>query len=96
MILFILLALIITITTYGGWRIAIWRRTVSREAEEAEDVLEKAFNKLYEKSEKLISAFDSSPNMSRREKKLRDEMKEALEDAEGAVKKEIKDVRKLM
>ena len=84
----------IIVTGYFTYRIRHAKKILQKETREVEETLYQVFNTLRAEIEDRISMFDSRPGFSEREKKICDELKEALKTAEESVKKEIKDVEK--
>ena len=70
------------------------KKILRKETREVEETLNQVFNTLKAEIEERTSMFDSRPEFNEREKKICDELKEALKTAEESVEKEIKDVEK--
>ncbi len=68
------------------------RRVIKREISEAEKALHKAFTALKVETEKQVAKLDGKPGLSEREKKICNDLKEALQISEDYVAKEIKDI----
>ncbi|MFC1629888.1 hypothetical protein ACFL11_01565, partial [Patescibacteria group bacterium] len=64
------------------------------ETEEAAESLKKTFDNLKKEIEKKVRYFDKKPGLSKKERKLRDELIVLLKDSEKVVGKEIKDIEK--
>lgn len=88
----LIIALILVIL-FGWRRISLWRRRVRKETREVERALRSGFNTLRKEVEKQIIMLDGKRTLSKREERIRDELKEALEAAEEAIHKEIKDIK---
>ena len=92
--LIIILFFGIIIAGYFTYRIRRAKKILWKETREVEEKLHQVFDTLRAEIEDRISMFDSRPGFSEREKKICDELKEALKTAEESVKKEIKDVER--
>ena len=84
----------IIIAGYFTYKIRHAKKILQKETREVEERLHQAFDTLRAEIEERISMFDSRPGFNEREKKICDELKEALKAAEESVKKEIKDVER--
>ena len=89
-LLFVLIALIV----YIWYRISEWKRRLKRETKEAEESFHKAFDALKDEVEEQVAKFDGKPGLNAQERKIRDELKNALNIAEDFAGKEIKDIEK--
>ena len=67
---------------------------MEKEITEAEKALYQAFKALKEETEEQVAKLDGKPGLSEREKKICDDLKEALKISEKFVGKEIKDIEK--
>lgn len=77
------------------WRkIKETRRKLKKEITEAEKSLYFAFKMLKEGTERQISKLDGESGLSEREKKIASDLKEALNDSEKNIGKEIRDIEK--
>jgi len=91
----LVLILVIILMILWIWReIRKKRKKIQKETIEAEKVLIQAFKVLKEETEKQVAKLDGKPNLSDREKKICDELKEALEISEKFIGKEIKDIER--
>ena len=84
----------IIVAGYFTYRIRHAKKILQKETREVEERLHQVCDTLRAEIEDRISMFDSRPGFSEREKKICDELKEALKTAEESVKKEIKDVER--
>ncbi len=89
-----LILLLILATLYAWYRISLWRKRLRKETEEAEESVTEAFRTLNEKIEKQVAMLDENPDLSEREREIRDNLKDALEASEKIISKEIKDIEK--
>ena len=92
-----LLALIILMAMawlYGWKKVRALKKAIKKETKEAETVLYQGFDILREEMAKQIAKLDGKPGLSKKEKALNEELKEALNKAEKTIEKEIKDIRK--
>jgi len=92
LILFLFFGIIVA--GYFTYRIRHAKKILQKETREVEERLHQVCDTLRAEIEERISMFDSRPGFSERERKVCDELKEALKTAEESVKKEIKDVEK--
>jgi gas vesicle protein len=92
LILFLFFGIIIA--GYFTFRTRRAKKILRKETREVEETLNQVFNTLRAEIEERISMFDSRPGFNEQEKKIYDELKEALKTAEESVEKEIKDVEK--
>lgn len=93
-LLTIILITVWLMAIYFWWQFSLWKKRIQREAREAEETVEKAFQKLRERIESEIEFLDKEPGLSEEEKKLRDKLQQALSFAQELVEKEIEDIRK--
>ncbi|MCK5122970.1 MAG: hypothetical protein KAQ87_02375 [Candidatus Pacebacteria bacterium] len=90
----LLLALIIIL---GIRKIKSSRKRIRKEVHEAEDILEKAFNALYEDIAEQLEGLEkigSKRELTREEKEIKRRFKKNLKTAEKFVRKEIEDIEK--
>ncbi len=78
---------------YTWYRISLWRKEIQSEVEDVEESIDSGFLKMKKKIEKQIEMLDNQPGLSEEEKEIRDRLYKALEEAEGAIKKEVDDVK---
>ena len=91
----LVLILVIVLGIIWGWRkIKERRRKLRKEVTEAEKALYQAFKALKEEVEEQVAKLDGKPGLSEREKKICDDLKEALRISEKFIGKEIKDIEK--
>lgn len=94
-ILLIILVLILGILLWWIWRkIKEKKRKLKKEITEAEEALYKAFTALKKEIEEQIEILDSRPGLSLQEKKVCDNLKNALKISEEFISKEIEDIKK--
>ena len=92
-----LLGLIATMSLGFIW---IWRKIkrkrkkLRKETTEAEKALYRAFGVLRKKIKEKVAELDGNPNLNEREKKMSDDLREALDVSEKLISKEIKDIEK--
>ena len=92
-LLFIILIIILGIIWF--WRkIRESKRKIKKEVSEAEKILYQAFKSLKEEIEKQVATLDGRPDLSEKERKLCDNLKEALKKSEEIIEKEIEDIEK--
>jgi hypothetical protein len=92
-----LLAIIFAIIfgAFWGWKkIKAKMKRVKREVTEAEKVLYQAFKDLKEEVRKQVANLDGKPDLNENEKKISEDLKEALKVSEKSIGKEIKDIEK--
>ncbi len=94
MTLLILILIIILIILFGWRKIRERRRKLKKEVSEAEKALYQAFKVLKEETEEQVAKLDGKPDLSKREKKIYDELKKVLEISEKFIGKEIKDIER--
>jgi len=70
------------------------KKTLRKETQEARDSLAKTFNALRKEVEEQIEMFDTKPGFSEKERKVYDDLKEALDASEKLISKEIEDIEK--
>ena len=92
--LFALIILMILVWLYGWRKVRDLKKAIKKETKEAETVLYQGFDILREEMAKQIAKLDGKPGLSKKEKALNEELKEALNKAEKTIEKEIKDIRK--
>jgi 5-hydroxyisourate hydrolase-like protein (transthyretin family) len=91
----LVLILAIAIGIFWSWQKKRKRRKkVRKEITEAEKSLYKAFKALKEKTEEQVAKLDGKPGLNEREKKIYDDLKEALKSSERLVEKEIKGLKR--
>jgi len=92
--LFALIILMILAWIYGWKKVRALKKTIRKETKEAETALYQGFNILRGEMAKQVAKLDGKPGLSKKEKVLNEELKEALNKAEKTIGKEIKDIRK--
>ncbi|MFA5392227.1 MAG: hypothetical protein WC306_00830 [Candidatus Paceibacterota bacterium] len=92
--LFALIILMIMAWIYGWKKVRDLKKAIKKETKEAETALYKGFDILREEVAKQVAKLDNKPGLSKKEKVLNEELKEALNKAEKAIGKEIKDIKK--
>lgn len=91
----LVLILAIVLGIIWTWQKLIKRKKrLKKEITEAERALYHAFKALKEEVKEQIAKVDGKPDLSDREKKIRDELKKALKISEKFIGKEIKDIEK--
>ena len=92
-----LLVLILAIISGAIWswkKIRQRRKILRKEISEAERASFRAFKALREETKEQVAKLDGKPGLSRREKKICDDLKKALNISEKFIGKEIKDIEK--
>jgi len=92
-----LLALIILMAMawiYGWKKVRALKKAIKKETKEAETALYQGFNILRGEMAKQVARLDGKPGLSKKEKVLNEELKEALNKVEKIIGKEIKDIKK--
>lgn len=84
----------IAIIFYVWYRISLWRRNLKKETGEIKESVIRAFRALREEVQEQIDSLDNKPGLTKKEKEVRDKLKEALDISEEFISKEIKDVEK--
>jgi cell division protein FtsX len=96
--IFITLALFLALMIILGIRkIKSSRKRIRKEVHEAEDILEKAFNALYEDMAEQLESLEkigSKRELSKEEKEIRKKFKNNLKVAKKFIRKEIEDIEK--
>ena len=91
----LVLILILVLGVIWAWRkIKERRKKMRKEISEAEKALYRAFKALKEETEEQVAKLDGKPGLNEREKKICDDLKEALKISEKFIGKEIKDIEK--
>ncbi len=90
--LIILIVGAVAVIFYAWYRISIWRKRVRKETKEVAQNVTKAFKALREEVAEQIEMLDGKPGLSKKEKQVRDKLKEALDISEKFIGKEIEDV----
>ncbi len=89
-----LIIVLILIITYSRHRFVLLQNAVKKETKDVAQSVTKAFRALREEVEEQINTLDKRKKLSRKEKEVRDNLKEALDISEKYIAKEIKDVEK--
>lgn len=76
------------------YRVRIWRRRLKKATQETAGALRHAFNALREEVEIQVGKLDKKPGLSRKEKKISDQLKNALNISESFISRELKDIEK--
>lgn len=92
--LIILIIGVISIIFYAWYRISIWRRRIKRETKEAALSVVKAFAALRRKVQREIEYLNKRAGLTRREKEVRDNLREALDVSKKVISKEIEDIER--
>ena len=91
----LVLILILVLGVIWSWqKIKERRKKMRKEISEAEKALYQAFKALKEETEEQVAKLDGKPGLNEREKKICDDLKEALKISEKFIGKEIKDIEK--
>jgi len=93
-LLTIILVFVWLMAIYFWWQFSLLKKRIEREAREAKEAIDKAFQKLRENIEREIEFLDKEPGLSEEEKKLRDRLEEILSFAKELMEKEIEDIKK--
>lgn len=93
-IILLILILILCVLFWRTWqKIKERRKKLKKEITEAEEALYKAFLVLKKEIEEQIAMLDSYPGLSPQEKRIYQELKNALKISEEFIEKEIKDIK---
>jgi predicted Holliday junction resolvase-like endonuclease len=92
--LLVFILLIVLGTFWILQRIKNRKRKLRKEANDTEKALYQAFKVLKKEIEEQVAKLDGKPGLSEREKKVCDDLKEALRISEKFVGKKIKDIKK--
>ena len=98
-IIIILVLTIIILLAFIMWqrhRIDREHELLRREVKEIRDKMEKIFSVLQDELEEQIRMLDNKPRLSKSEKEVLDNLREALEISEAFIAKEIEDVEKIL
>ncbi len=93
-ILAILIAGALFIILYIKYKITMLRRKVKKETVEVQQTVVRAFKALREEVQEQVEMFDEKPKLTKKEKEIRDKLKDALNISEDYITKEIKDIFK--
>lgn len=92
-LLILILAIILGIL--WGWReVKKRRKKIQKETSEAEKALHQAFKTLKEGTEEQVAKLDGKAGLSKREKKICNDLKKTLKNSEKFIGKKIKDIEK--
>ena len=96
LVLFLLSVLFlgIIIARFFVYRIRQTKKILKKETQEVKESVDRTFRALREEVEEKIEMFDSRPGFSKKERKVCDDLKKALNISEELIGKEIKDVEK--
>lgn len=92
-----IIVLIILLILFALYRVSEWRKRMRREVREAEESVQKAFDALYADLREQLEALESvrsKRELTKEEKRMTREFKQALDVAEQYISKEISDVEK--
>ncbi len=92
--LLVLIFVLIFFLFWGWQKIKEKRKRMKKEITEAEKALYSAFKVLKEEIEEQVARLDGKPGLSESEKKISENLKEALKISEKFIGKEIKDIEK--
>lgn len=92
--LIILIIGILAVIVYSWYRISFWRKKIRKETRETKEAVRKAFNALKAQAEKEVAKMDGNPRLSKREKGVCRNLKDALRISEEFIEKEISDIEK--
>jgi hypothetical protein len=92
--LIILIVAALGVIFYGWYQISLWRKKLRRETKELAQAILNAFKALHEEVQEQIEYLDGKPGLTEDEKKVRDELKKALDISEEFIGKELRDVEK--
>jgi len=91
----LVLILILVLGVIWSWqKIKEKRKKMRKEISEAEKALYQAFKALKQETEEQVAKLDGKSGLNEREKKICDDLKEALKISEKFIGKEIKDIEK--
>jgi len=91
----LVLILILVLGVIWSWqKIKERRKKMRKEISEAEKALYQAFKALKQETEEQVAKLDGKSGLNEREKKICDDLKEALKISEKFIGKEIKDIEK--
>ena len=79
---------------YAWYRISIWKKRLKRETRELNRAVVMAFKGLRKEIKKQIEYLDGKPGLTKEEKKIRDNLKKALEYSRKTIEKELQDIKK--
>ena len=79
---------------YAWYRISIWKKRLKRETRELNRAVVMAFKNLRKEIKKQIEYLDGKPGLTKEEKKIRDNLKKALEYSRKTIEKELQDIKK--
>lgn len=92
--LVILIAVLVGVIFYIRYRISLWRKRLKKETQEAEEVLGDAFKFLKKEIEEQIAELDGRIDLTQREQKIYQRLKEVLKKSKKIIGKEISDIKK--
>jgi hypothetical protein len=85
---------VLAIFFYVWHKISSLKRKIRKETEEVRHVINRAFQSLKKDIQSQIEFLDKKPGLSAEEKEIRDKLKEALDDSQKIINKEISDIEK--
>lgn len=92
--LFALILLMAMAWLYGLKKVRDLKASIKKETKEAETALAKGFNILRSEMTKQVARLDEKKGLSSKENALNESLKQALNQAESAIGKEIQDIKK--
>jgi biotin operon repressor len=92
--LFILIVALIAAIFYALHKLYFWQKRLRKETSEVSTNVTKAFRVLRKEVQKQIEKLNKKPGLTKKEKKMRDKLQEALDISEASIEKEIKDIKK--
>jgi len=84
----------IMVIFYAWYRISVWRKKLRGETKEVVQAVSGAFRALREEVQEQIEDLDGQAGLTPTEKKVRDNLKEALDVSEKFISKEVRDIEK--
>lgn len=93
-ILFVFILIMASGIIWNWWKIKQAKKRLKKEVTEAEKTLYQAFKAFQKETEKQIAELDGQPDLSERERKVCDSLKEALKISEKIIRKTMKDIEK--
>jgi len=96
LILLLIIIILIGVIIYQRRLFMMEKLRGKREAKEIRTKMEKVFSALRDEVEEQVNALDKKPRLTQLEKKMLDELREALDISEELINKEIEDVEKAL
>ncbi len=88
----IIVAVAAIVLTYTWYQVFQWRKKIKEQQQKTDQVVNKAFFNLQRKIEKQIEMLDGEPGLNEEERKIRDELQEALNSSEKVIREKIKNI----